>query len=90
MKIVAVAFLVCGLLACGPDVEEECESFCELIFKCTDGLAADEVDECEDECVDDAEDDDECMEALQEFNECTGGACGQTECASEANALDAC
>jgi hypothetical protein len=34
MKIVAVAFLVCGLLACGPDVEDECASEANALDAC--------------------------------------------------------
>jgi hypothetical protein len=88
MRVVAV--LCVGMaIGCGPDIDQNCEDFCELAYECT-VIPGDEVDECEDDCVDESEDDNECADSIDAFLECMGGTCGNPECASEANDLDEC
>jgi hypothetical protein len=86
MRLWLIAVAV--LCACGPSAEQECEKLCELFYKCLDGeMTVEQVGECESDCTDDAEDSPECLDAIAELNACTGGQCGQEECASEADNL---
>lgn len=80
----ALAIAALGLLACGPNNEKNCESFCEMYLDCVDGATVDDVGPCEKDCLSRAEKDDKCADATDEFMNCAGGSCPGTGCASEA------
>lgn len=88
MKGLFVIILALGLSACGPDLEEDCETICEGLRECSPDFTG-TVSACTDECLDDAEDDDECGDAVHAFAECVdGGGCDHYDCAGEGEDVD--
>lgn len=79
------------IVACGPNIEKDCETICEKLAQCG-AFAYSDTGVCMDNCESAAEDSDKCADANQEYADCVDDVrCSSTSCgAEESDVVDTC